>query len=140
MKYLFCLGVFIVFNFNSYSQQLTPIINSFTKKLNVPYDFCGTDEIHREKLKSDREYRLRHSQTIENIKQAQLDPKSSGEVYQVPVVVHVMHKGEPIGEGTNISDADVRAGIQYLNNFWRKIPGTNGEANGVDMEIELLWP
>ena len=99
MKYLFYLVVFIVFNFNSYSQQLKPISNSFTKKLNVPKDFCGTDKIHRKKLKSDREYRLRHSQTIENIKQAQLVGKSRAGIYQVPIVVHVMHKGEPIGEG-----------------------------------------
>ena len=137
MKYLFCLAVFIVFNFNSYSQQLKTISNSFTNKLNVPNDFCGTDKIHREKLKSDREYRLRHSQTIENIKQAQFVGKSRAGIYQVPIVVHVMHKGEPIGEGTNISDSDVRAGIQYLNNFWRKIPSTNGDGNGVDMEIEF---
>ena len=137
MKYLFYLGAFIVFNFNSYSQQLKPISKSSIQKFNVPNDFCGTDEIHKEKMKNDREYRLRHSQTIENIKQAQLMRKSAEEIYQVPVVIHVMHKGEAIGEGTNISDADVRAGIQYLNNFWRKIQGTNGDGNGVDMQIEF---
>ena len=126
-----------MFNFNSYSQQLKPISKSSTQKFNVPNHFCGSDEIHKEKMKNDREYRLRHSQTIENIKQAQLMGKSTEEIYQVPVVVHVMHKGEAIGEGTNISDADVSAGIQYLNNSWRKIPGTNGDGNGVDMQIEF---
>ncbi len=58
-------------------------------------------------------------------------------VYQVPVVVHVMHKGENIGEGSNISDSDVRTGIEYLNNYWRKISGTQGDGDGVDMEIEF---
>ena len=59
-------------------------------------------------------------------------------VFQVPVVVHVMHLGEPVGQGVNISDADVRAGIRDLNNRWRKMPGTVGDGNGVDMEIEFV--
>ena len=137
MKYLFYLGAFIVFNFNSYSQQLKPISKSSTQKFNVPNDFCGTDEIHKEKMKNDRKYRLRHLKTIENIKQAQINPRYGEEIHQVPVVVHVMHKGEAVGEGSNISDADVRAGIKYLNNFWRKIQGTNGDGYGVDMQIEF---
>jgi hypothetical protein len=89
-------------------------------------------------MKNDKNYRLRHLQTIENIKQAQkLQARSAGRIYQVPVVVHVMNKGEAVGEGTNISDADVRAGIQYLNNYWRKVSGTYGDGNGIDMEIEF---
>ena len=137
IKYLFYIVFLILFNFNSYCQELKSISNTSAQNSNVLVELCGTDEIHKQKIKNDREYRLRHSQTLENIKQAQLEPKSSGEVYQVPVVVHVMHKGEPIGEGTNISDADVRTGIQYLNNFWRKMPGTNGDGDGVDMQIEF---
>ena len=88
-------------------------------------------------MKNDSDYRLRHLQTIENIKQAQIESKSSSEIYQVPVVVHIMHTGEEIGVGSNISDADVRAGIQNLNNFWRKIEGTYGDGEGVDMQIEF---
>ena len=37
------------------------------------------------------------------------------------------------GEGAAISNADVRAGIQRLNNHWRN----NDVGNGVDMEIEF---
>lgn len=28
-------------------------------------------------------------------------------IYRIPVVVHVVHNGEPIGTGTNISEAQV---------------------------------
>ena len=58
MKYLF----YLMFNFNLTAFKL---FKSF-----VPNDFCGSDEIHKEKIKNDREYC--HSQTIENIKQAQV--------------------------------------------------------------------
>lgn len=72
---------FYVFSFNSYSHQLKPTSNSFTKKLNVPNDFCGTNEIYREKLKSDRDFRLSHILSIENIKQVQSFGKSEVRIY-----------------------------------------------------------
>ena len=58
-------------------------------------------------------------------------------IYKVPVVVHIMHTGEAVGEGSNITNQDVFDGVQYLNNYWRKVLGTNGDADGVDMEIEF---
>lgn len=99
---------------------------------------CGFDYYHEKKLKNDKNYIERYQQTLSNIKKAQnLSYRMASGVYQVPVVVHVMHKGENIGEGSNISDSDVRTGIEYLNNYWRKISGTQGDGDGVDMEIEF---
>lgn len=55
----------------------------------------------------------------------------------IPIVVHVMHLGEPVGTGTNISDDDIREKIKALNQRYRKIEGTWGDGNGVDVEIEF---
>jgi hypothetical protein len=46
-------------------------------------------------------------------------------IYHVPVVVHIIHNGEPIGTGSNISDAQILSQIQVLNeDFQRLNPDT----------------
>jgi hypothetical protein len=42
-------------------------------------------------------------------------------VITIPVVVHVIHKGEPIGTGTNISDAQIQSQIDALNQDFRRL-------------------
>ncbi|MBL0080207.1 MAG: hypothetical protein IPP53_14195 [Bacteroidetes bacterium] len=54
-------------------------------------------------------------------------------MFTIPVVVHVIHKGEAIGTGTNISDAQIQNAIQGMNQQWRRITG-----DGVDMEIQFV--
>lgn len=58
-------------------------------------------------------------------------------VYTLPVVVHIIHEGEPIGTGSNISDAQVFSAITALNNDFRKVAGTVGFGDGVDIGIEF---
>jgi len=48
-----------------------------------------------------------------------------------------MHKGEPLGSGTNVSDALILSGIKALNERYRKVAGSLGDGNGVDVEIEF---
>lgn len=48
-----------------------------------------------------------------------------GPVYQIPVVVHVVHQGEPVGEGRNIPLAQIEDQIRILNeDFRRQNPDT----------------
>jgi PKD repeat protein len=63
-----------------------------------------------------------------------------GGVYQIPVVVHVIHNGEAIGTQTNISFAAIQSQIDVLNEDFRKIfgtPGYNSHPSGADSEIEF---
>ena len=48
-----------------------------------------------------------------------------------------MHKGEAVGTGSNISEVDINQGILQLNERFRKIPGSLGDGNGVDVDIEF---
>lgn len=64
--------------------------------------------------------------------------RMSGEIYQIPVVVHVMHIGEPVGSGSNISNEQVWSAIEALNADFRRLAGTPGEGSGVDTEIEFV--
>jgi PKD repeat protein len=124
-----------VLSVNSFSQNLKPISTASNKVVN--HEFCASDFFHEEKMKTDIGYRNRYLQMKDQLQQLQLQKNPVNGIYQVPVVVHVMHKGEAVGAGTNISDADVKLGIQYLNNFWRKAAGSVGDGDGVDMQIEF---
>lgn len=59
-------------------------------------------------------------------------------IYRIPVVVHVVHNGEPVGTGPNISEAQVRSQIEVLNEDYRRKTGSNGyNDRGVDTQIEF---
>lgn len=59
-------------------------------------------------------------------------------VYRIPVVVHVVHNGEEVGVGPNISEAQVKSQIDVLNEDFRRIEGSNGyHPDGVDTQIEF---
>ena len=61
-------------------------------------------------------------------------------VYIIPVVVHVIHNGEAIGTGNNISYARIQSQIETLNDDFRRRVGTNGfnnHPNGADTKIEF---
>lgn len=57
----------------------------------------------------------------------------SDSVRTIPVVVHIIHNGGP----ENISDAQVQSQIQILNEDYGKMPGTNGDGNGVDTKVRF---
>jgi hypothetical protein len=52
--------------------------------------------------------------------------REKGPPYKIPVVVHIIHNGEAIGSGTNISDAQVISQIAVLNNDFKR---TNSDAS-----------
>ena len=62
-------------------------------------------------------------------------------VVRIPIVVHVVHNGESVGTGTNISKAQVQAQLDVLNEDFRKKAGTPGGSSNypvaADIEIEF---
>lgn len=41
--------------------------------------------------------------------------------YRIPVVVHVIHNGEPLGTGTNISDEQILSQIDVINKDFNRL-------------------
>ncbi|MEZ7816831.1 MAG: hypothetical protein QMB07_01695, partial [Flavobacteriales bacterium] len=66
-----------------------------------------------------------------------LNTNSQAELLIIPTVVHIIHVGEPLSIGTNISEAQILSAIDALNEDFRKEVGTNGFGLGVDTEIEF---
>src|SRR5205085_2751411 len=58
--------------------------------------------------------------------------KTSAPPYVIPVVVHVLHNGEPVGTGLNISDAQVISQINVLNQDYNR---TNADAVNTPAEF-----
>ena len=97
--------------------------------------FCGTDELHRSLMQNDSNYRnhiddlnskVRH--IIKN-KKVGLDKSA---LFHIPIVVHVIHLGEPVGSGTNISDNQIHEAILGLNEYYQ-----NSNGLGVNMNIDF---
>jgi hypothetical protein len=112
-------------------------------------DRCGTVEYTKklqlktfEKTKTQFEDWL--LQAYQRQKTGRTLRKQSGP-YKIPVVIHVIHNGEPEGTGTNISDAQILSQIRVLNDDYRREnsdaantpPEFVSVAAGMDIEFVL---
>ncbi|HAA10860.1 MAG TPA: hypothetical protein DCE41_03845 [Cytophagales bacterium] len=58
---------------------------------------------------------------------------------QIPIVIHVVHNGESVGSGPNISQAQVNSQIDVLNEDFRRTgAGANSHPVGADVEVEFV--
>ncbi len=77
---------------------------------------------------------------IVDIKQREKSGRTQAVVLSIPVVVHIVHNGEAVGQGRNLSAAQVQAQLDVLNEDFRRKPGTPGfntSPVGADIEIEF---
>lgn len=83
-------------------------------------------------------FRLNLQQKIESARQN--NNNSNMVVVNIPLVIHVLHNGEPIGTGANISDAQVLSQVTVMNQDFRMMAGTPGQstAGGVDVEVNFV--
>ncbi len=101
---------------------------------------CGTDVLHSRKMVEDSLYRNQQlafrkeiQGIIENQKLHALQSTAkTKQVFTIPLVFHVLHLGESIGTGTNVSDAQIQSAVAAMNDRFR---GVNGI--GTDTEIEF---
>jgi PKD-like domain/Ig-like domain CHU_C associated/Pregnancy-associated plasma protein-A/Secretion system C-terminal sorting domain/CUB domain len=99
---------------------------------------CATDLVHSNLLNSDSAYRRQFEERgTELSKQIQngnppLPLAASGVVYTIPIVIHVVHLGEAVGTGTNLSNTVIQQAINGLNDRYRSLIGT-----GTDVEIQF---
>ena len=119
--YLISFSVIIFLGFNTYAQSTI-------------FEKCGFDHKHDLHLQ-DTSYQklIQSSENRLNSYLATPRTRSSNNIYTIPVVVHVLHLGESVGVGTNISDAQIQSAIINLNDVYR------GQtiSSPVDFEIEF---
>lgn len=81
---------------------------------------------------------------IAQIKADRAAGRTNQAVFNIPVVIHIVHNGDAINvagnaTGENISDAQALSQIQVLNEDFRRLVGTPGGANttGLAVDVEL---
>lgn len=92
---------------------------------------CKSDILLQELMANDPSYAMKIANYNKLVQQG--NNLNKGTVYNIPVVVHVIHLGEAEGSGTNISDAQIHSAINNLNQAYRN----QAPYTGVDMEINF---
>lgn len=102
---------------------------------------CATMDVYQQNIQQNTK-----AETLEQFenwlqqKMSQPLSQKSMALQIIPVVVHVVHDGESVGTGRNISALQVESQITVLNEDFRKMagtPGYNNETNGADVEVEF---
>jgi hypothetical protein len=60
-------------------------------------------------------------------------------VYTIPVVFHVIHKGESVGSVTNISSVQIQSAVDALNRDYRRTGADGGIAQGAGPDTEIQF-
>jgi Pregnancy-associated plasma protein-A len=107
---------------------------------------CGTDMLRKKELLISPKLQAQ-SETFEAFyrdfvhSQSRQTIQSRGIVqYTIPVVFHIFHLGEPVGDFWNPTDAEIQVGLDLLNNNFKHLSNTtfsNNPFSGVNMQIEF---
>jgi len=96
---------------------------------------CGFNHTYEKSLKKDSSlenvFKV-NEQELQRVIAHNKMSRRADEVYLIPLVVHVIHIGEAVGVGSNISDAQIHNGIAQMNAAFRNASGL-----GVDTKIEF---
>lgn len=98
------------------------MLGTTTFAQNVTKRSCASHQIHLNQLSTNTGYAERVAKHNKVEGNPEAGKKTAAlTVYTIPVVVHVIHNGETVGSGQNISDAQINSAITALNNDFRKI-------------------
>ncbi len=124
------------------TNTLAPQNTIYRKSINSNHPVnhrCGSPE-HEQALLADPVMQAARESAEQLTMQLAANPTGVRTVYSIPVVFHVIHKGEPVGTGTNISDAQIQSAIDALNRDYRRTNADGGIALGAgpaDYEINF---
>ncbi|MCC7029337.1 MAG: hypothetical protein IT257_03455, partial [Chitinophagaceae bacterium] len=104
--------------------------------------FCASDEIHTQLIMNDSIYMQKYMQAHNLMQQANYNNALLiGGIYYIPVVVHVIHTGDPIGTGNNPSDLQIQNYIDVLNQAFSatypNYPDTNNGGQNIKIQFQL---
>ena len=119
-----------------------PLLLIFTTIAAAAQNQCGFENIYSSSFQNEEEYILEQKETHRHIAEA----IESGAAFRgdgvdtFDIVFHIVHLGEPIGEGANISDAQIESAVFSLNRDFRALPihdSISISPYGIDSEIQF---
>lgn len=141
----FLFTLFFIFSAFSFFAQGTTVYSPQLINNTAPFpgESSASEYAENEFLKDPAyaQTRANFEAQIQQYIQQNSGSRAAGVVYTIPVVFHVMHSGEAIGNLTNISYAQALSCINALNRDFRRTAADGGIANSgplvVDAEIEF---
>jgi len=103
------------------------------QKANLTQERCATHLLHNHDHDKHERFEGWLEKVIEKRRQLRAAGRLQEQVHTIPVVVHVIHSGQPIGQGSNITDEQVRSQIDVLNQDFRRL---NADANQTRAEFQ----
>lgn len=148
MKHSLLLIILLLSSFFSFGQGSLKELSASSKdeQGRLPFWRCATVEVGEALRKEHPE--LQGKDEFESfMRKANSQRKSFGvntlaeEVFYIPVIVHIIHSGGAVGEGSNISEEQVLSQIEALNEDFRRMEGSRGfndHPDGADTRIEFV--
>ncbi|MHA3786974.1 M43 family zinc metalloprotease [Flavobacterium hauense] len=137
-----------LFALTANAQQKPVGSKKFGRPFTTASNYCGT--VENEAILKEKDAKRATTQEFEQwiapkvaeIKRKLLQKNGQGanETVTLPVVFHIIHNGDAIGENENLSENQILSQITVLNQDYRRTPGTpgfNDNPVGADMEIEF---
>jgi len=88
-------------------------------------------------MESVEEFESKMSELVKAYQTSGYD-RGAQSIITIPVVVHVVHNGQGVGSGPNISFAQIQSQIDVLNEDFRRMgAGVNNHPAGADTEIQF---
>jgi hypothetical protein len=94
-------------------------------------DLPCANEVFQQQQLNDPTFRVEYDKVQRAMMAAQRQ-SAVDDLYVIPIAVHVLHLGEPIGTGSNVSDQQIIDAVRGANERWRNLFG-----NSLDMKIEF---
>lgn len=128
---------------NRFSSAPVPLPKQNGPVVSFKGEKCGSAIIHDRLMATDPVYKSVQEENEKAIQKTIADWKSGAKmpppVYTIPVVFHVIHKGEAVGSGTNISDAQIQSAVDALNRDYRRTSADGGIAQGSGPDTEIQF-
>lgn len=116
--------------------------------INAFAQYCGFDGAHQKLMANNPAYaasvqqmKAKIANFIQNSSNSLIVNTTNGPVYQIPVVIHVMHTGGAVGTNYNPSDAQLIGMIDYLNQSyaatWSSYPNANNGGTFIPLQFVL---
>jgi len=136
MKKLFLISICTLIAYNSAQSQ-------HVQKKENEISLCGYDHYQEQYLTDDvsKKMQEQYEKAYRNYITSSAFRDKSMAVQTLPVVVHILHSGEPLGTEDNPTDAQITTEISQASERFRQLqPNAGSYSNplyGVDPEIEL---
>lgn len=98
---------------------------------------CATSQRHEHLTKTDPNYVKLREEGENFYQQYSKNPVVNKAVVYIPVVVHVIHTGQAVGTGINISDAQIQSAINNLNAAYSNTSTSFTSYTGVNTSIQF---